>query len=93
MFAQPRIKLLDILCRVGEKIRQIHFAGLRAAESLHSQLYPVLVVLDARLHLDYVIAIEENREVLHVIPETRLNRSASIAQLQPQKRLGFTGRA
>src|SRR5438445_2299812 len=92
MVAQPDIKLLDVLRGMGKIIRQIHFRGLRAAEFVHRQLQPVLVIFNARLNLNNVIAIEESRQALRVIPETRLNRSASIAELQAQKRLTFAGR-
>src|SRR5437879_8304004 len=93
MLTQPAIKLLDVLRGMRKIIRQIHFRGLGAAEFLHGQLQPVLVIFNARLNLNNVVAIEESRQALRIIPETRLDRSASIAELQAQKRLTFARRA
>ena len=93
MFAQPAVKLFDIFRGVRKIIGQIHFTGLGAAKPLDRKLYSILVILNARLNFNNVIAIKERRERVYVIPKARLNRSASIAELQPQKRLSFTGRS
>src|ERR1700752_3719553 len=93
MFAQPAVKLLDVFRSVWKIVGQIHFIGLCTAKPLNRKLYSILVILNPRLNFNNIIAIEERREHVYVIPKARLNRSASIAELQPQKGLPFTGRA
>ena len=83
---QLRPHLLDIALGVRQIIGKIDFFRLGDAHLHDGQLRPILVDLDARLHLHEIVAIDVARDHLKLIPHARFDGAAAVAQLHAQIR-------
>ena len=78
---------------MGEEIRGIDFAFLGAANFLDGELKFIAVILDARLDLHKIVALERGGHAVKPFPHARLDASGGVAKLQSQVSFAIAGGA
>ena len=90
-FLELREELFDIFLRVRKEIGEVDLFRFREPKLLKRKLRLIAVNLDARIHLDEIVAVDVFHRDVELVPHACFDGAAAVTQLEAQVGLALAG--